>query len=149
MTINAMTINYHFRYQTREVDAPIGLLLRYLRDDDLHPSVFHRDMVLQAVKSFWLPFACQAFGYDSIEYQKHARSAVYQLRQHILYVQSECGLDPELFVQMAPSFPASTVIPVATAAVQEPMPEIAEVVKIEPSPTSALVLPDLDDDPFS
>lgn len=140
-----MTINYSFRCQIRQDDAPIGILLRYLLNDDLHPSASHRDLVLQAFRSFWIPFAYQAFGYDATVCQQHARSAVYQLQQHILYIQSHFGLEMELSARVAP-FSSSTVVPVASVAVQESIPEISDVVE---EPPSALILPDLDDDPFS
>lgn len=135
-----MTVNYLFRCQIRNDNAPIGVLLRYLLDDDLHPSAAHRDMVLQAVRLLWIPFAYQAFGYDRIECQNNARSTVYQLQQHILYIQSHFGLEPELAARAAS----------ASVPEQESIPENASgLVEPEPPPPPALVLPDLDDDPFA
>ncbi|HTL88654.1 MAG TPA: hypothetical protein VL134_04585 [Leptolyngbya sp.] len=141
-----MTVNYSFRCQTRNEDGSIGILLRYLLDDDLHPSATHRDMVLQTLRSFWTPFAYQAFGYDAIECQKYARSAANQLQQHILYLHSYFGLEAELSTRVATSSLTSAAIPVA---VQASVPESAEAAEINLPPPLALVLPDLEDDPFT
>ncbi len=91
-------IDYRFRAL-----IPVGsadeALVKYLRSKDLEVS--EKNMVLWAAAAYWLPLAFQKSGcYSAGQLKQSARTAIYKLRQHIIFLAQTFGLENELEVTM-------------------------------------------------
>jgi hypothetical protein len=56
MQSSADRYDYQFRVQV-QFHTRDAMLLAYLRQPQQHPLIPHRDMVLMALRGYWLPFA--------------------------------------------------------------------------------------------
>lgn len=82
-------VDYHFRCQPK-ADTRDGKLLRYLQLEDTEFPV--REMVLNALSAFWMPFAHKYFkDLPPEELQKSVDRAIYQLQMQIIYLQEDFG----------------------------------------------------------
>ncbi|HEY9876237.1 MAG TPA: hypothetical protein V6D12_22605 [Candidatus Obscuribacterales bacterium] len=92
-------IEFAVRYQP-EAGTPDAVLLEYIRDSRIIPS---REMVFQALRAFWLPFAYRASGEVSSEEELQlALEAVYALDKHADYICAYFGLERPGFVDKSP-----------------------------------------------
>jgi hypothetical protein len=91
---NRKIIDYRVRIQVAE-DSPDGVLLDFLKHER-HPSFSHKEMVLWALRGYWMAIAFRQrseMGDEVVEaqVQRIVLDAIYQLRQQIAYVQRACG----------------------------------------------------------
>ncbi|WP_041238186.1 hypothetical protein [Gloeothece citriformis] len=83
--------NFIFRHQPKR-NSKYGILLTYINQDGA--DLTRCDRMLQPVAAFWLPFAYQnCTDASPSELQQLARSAVYQLKLHIHYLENSFGLN--------------------------------------------------------
>lgn len=83
-------VNFHF-YCTTEAYTRYGKLLRYLSSEKTTLSL--REMVLQAVVAFWMPFTHKYFNDLSPEELEHsAARSIYQLQVRIFDLEESFGL---------------------------------------------------------
>ena len=74
---------FQWNYQTFE-DSANGKLIRYLQKGRIRPL---RELMLQALRSYWLPIALEEQGdYSQEELQEFAEEAVYELRRQADYI---------------------------------------------------------------
>lgn len=84
-------VNFVFRHQPKKT-SKYGVLLTYINEDEA--DMTRCDRFLHPVAAFWLPFAYQHCTNASVkEIQQLARSAVYQLKLHIQYLEDSFGLN--------------------------------------------------------
>jgi hypothetical protein len=84
-------VNFVFRHQPKKT-SKYGILLAYLNRDEA--DMTRLDRLLHPLAAFWLPFAYQRCTNASPkEVQQLARSAVYQLKLHIRYLEDSFGID--------------------------------------------------------
>ena len=84
-------VNFVFRHQPKKT-SKYGVLLTYINQDEADMTRCER--MLHPVAAFWLPFAYQHCTDASVkEIQQLARSAVYQLKLHIQYLEDSFGLN--------------------------------------------------------
>jgi hypothetical protein len=84
-------VNFVFRHQPKKT-SKYGVLLTYINQDGA--DMTRCDRFLHPVAAFWLPFAYQHCTDSSAgEIQQLARSAVYQLKLHIQYLEDSFGLN--------------------------------------------------------
>jgi hypothetical protein len=84
-------VNFVFRHQPKKT-SKYGVLLTYINEDEA--DMTRCDRFLHPVAAFWLPFAYQHCTDASVkEIQQLARSAVYQLKLHIQYLEDSFGLN--------------------------------------------------------
>lgn len=93
-------VNFVFRYQPKR-KSKYGVLLTYICEDDA--DMTRSERILHPVAAFWLPFAYKHCSDASLtEVQQMARSAVYQLKLHIQYLEDSFGLNsPVLLSEVA------------------------------------------------
>ncbi|WP_013320613.1 hypothetical protein [Gloeothece verrucosa] len=85
--------NFVFRHQPKRT-SKYGILLTYINQDGADLTRCER--MLHPVAAFWLPFAYQnCTDASSSELQQLARSAVYQLKLHIHYLENSFGLNDD------------------------------------------------------
>ena len=83
-------IDLIWRYQPLK-SAPDGVLLSYVKYNSLMPL---REMILQALRAYWLPLAYQEKGStDAFVLERMFRNAVYALEKHALYLCDQGGID--------------------------------------------------------
>jgi hypothetical protein len=89
---NRKIIDYRVRIQVAE-DSPDGVLLDFLKNER-HPSFSHKEMVLWALRGYWMAIAFRqrlelgdALVSDA-QIQRMALDTIHQLRQQISYIQS-------------------------------------------------------------
>lgn len=70
------------------------VLNEYLHDKQACPYSY-REMVMLALKAFWLPFAYQRLGASSEQLRKVTIDAIYQLQRHLNYLYSQIGFELE------------------------------------------------------
>lgn len=84
-------VNFVFRHQPKK-SSKYGVLLTYINQDSANMTRCER--VLRPLAAFWLPFAYQHCTEASWqEVQQLARSAVYQLKLHVQYLEDSFGLN--------------------------------------------------------
>ena len=89
-------IEFAIRYQP-EAGTPDAILLEYIKDSRIVPS---REMVFQALRAFWLPFAYDANSELTQEEQLQlVLEAVYALDKHADYLCSYFGAERPDFLQ--------------------------------------------------
>jgi hypothetical protein len=85
-------IDYRVRIQVAE-DSPDGVLLDFLKHER-HPSFSHKEMVLWALRGYWMAIAFQQrwdfeeAGISQTRMQQIALDGIYQLRQQIAYIET-------------------------------------------------------------
>lgn len=100
-------VNFVFRHQPKKA-SKYGVLLTYINEDGAGMTRCER--MLHPVAAFWLPFAYQHCTNASLkEIQQLTRSAVYQLKLHIQYLEDSFGLrensdSPELAQEKVSQF---------------------------------------------
>jgi hypothetical protein len=83
-------IEFAFRYQP-EAGTPEAILLEYIRSNQVQPS---REMVFQALRAFWFPFAMSDNGQLEPKAQSQlALDAVYALHSHATRICQHFGLE--------------------------------------------------------
>jgi hypothetical protein len=83
-------VNFIFRLQPKK-NSKYGVLLTYMNEDE--SELPRHERMLNPISAFWLPFAYQQCTTASHkEIQQLARSAVYQLKLHIQYIEDSFGL---------------------------------------------------------
>jgi hypothetical protein len=115
--------DYRIRIQVAE-DSPDGVLLDFLKNER-HPSFSHKEMVLWALRGYWMAIALrqrwelEGTGMEA-QVGRSAVDGVYQLRQQMAYIQStfERGLvdsaaDTVAFLEHEEKAYAKQSIPVA------------------------------------
>jgi hypothetical protein len=101
---NRKIIDYRVRIQVAE-DSPDGVLLDFLKHER-HPSFSHKEMVLWALRGYWMAIAFRQrseMGDTSIsnaQTQRMALDAIHQLGQQIIYIQSVCDIPEPLGVSI-------------------------------------------------
>jgi hypothetical protein len=89
-------VNFVFRHQPKKT-SKYGVLLTYINQDGA--DMTRCDRLLHPVAAFWLPFAYQHCTEASWqEVQQLARSAVYQLKLHVQYLEDSFGLNSSMAV---------------------------------------------------
>jgi hypothetical protein len=82
-------VNFVFRHQPKK-SSKYGVLLTYINQDGA--DMTRCDRLLHPVAAFWLPFAYQHCTEASWqEVQQLARSAIYQLKLHVQYLEDSFG----------------------------------------------------------
>ncbi|MEG5059101.1 hypothetical protein QUB60_06295 [Microcoleus sp. A2-C5] len=83
-------VDFSWRYQPVK-STPDGVLLSYIKGNLLLPS---REMILQALRPYWLPLAYLEKGEsDPIILGRLFRNAVYILEKHALYLCEQGGIE--------------------------------------------------------
>jgi hypothetical protein len=94
---NRKMIDYRVRIQVAE-DSPDGVLLDFLKHER-HPSFSHKEMVLWALRGYWMAIAFRhqrELGDESMseaQMQRLALDAIHQLKQQITYIQTTFGME--------------------------------------------------------
>jgi hypothetical protein len=91
--------DYRSRIQV-PVDSPEAALLEYLKQER-HLIYSHKEMVLSALRAYWLPFAYadrQRHGAPVAQddLKRLAQDAIHRLKQQALYLQEAFGLEREV-----------------------------------------------------
>jgi hypothetical protein len=92
--------DYRVRIQVAE-DSPDGVLLDFIKNER-HPSFSHKEMVLWALRGYWMAIALRQrseVGNTSVsdaQIQRMALDTIHQLRQQIVYVRSACDMPEQL-----------------------------------------------------
>ncbi|NET37678.1 MAG: hypothetical protein F6K19_37615 [Cyanothece sp. SIO1E1] len=91
--------DYRLRIQI-PVDSSEATLLEYIKQER-HPVFSHKEMVLSALRAYWLPFAYEDAQRQQAEIQPEklkrlAQDAIYRLKQQALYLQEVFGLGRDL-----------------------------------------------------
>ncbi len=82
-------VDFHFRCQPK-IDTRDGKLLRYLQSEDTELPL--RQMILNAVGAFWLPYAHKYFNdLSPEELQKSVDRAICTLQMQIIYLEEDFG----------------------------------------------------------
>jgi hypothetical protein len=86
------TFDYRIRIQVAE-DSPDGVLLDFIKNER-HPSFSHKEMVLWALRGYWMAIAFrqrQELGEDKMpepQIRQMGIDTVHQLKQQIAYIQA-------------------------------------------------------------
>ncbi|MBE9009751.1 hypothetical protein IQ250_05990 [Pseudanabaenaceae cyanobacterium LEGE 13415] len=97
--------DYRVRIQVA-ADSPDGILLDCLKNER-HQSYSHKEMLLWALRAYWMPIAYQLQqeqGKQSLsesQMKRMAQDAIHQLRQQIAYLQSTFGVEQTLSIEGA------------------------------------------------
>lgn len=89
--------DYRVRVQVA-IDSPDGVLLDCIKNER-HQSYSHKEMLLWALRAYWMPIAYQLrreqgdLLLSDAQMKRIAQDAIYQLRQQIAYLQSTFGID--------------------------------------------------------
>jgi hypothetical protein len=88
---NRKMIDYRVRIQVAE-DSPDGVLLDFLKHER-HPSFSHKEMVLWALRGYWMAIAFRQRESGEVaifeaQMQQMAADAVHQLKQQISYIKT-------------------------------------------------------------
>lgn len=89
--------DYRVRIQVA-AESPDGILLDCIKNER-HQSYSHKEMLLWALRAYWMPIAYQLQreqGESSLtdaQMKRIAQDAIHQLRQQITYLQSTFGID--------------------------------------------------------
>lgn len=92
--------DYRVRIQVA-ADSPDGILLDCLKNER-HQSYSHKEMLLWALRAYWMPIAYQLQqeqGQRSLsesQMKRMAQDAIHQLRQQIAYLQLTFGVEQTL-----------------------------------------------------
>jgi hypothetical protein len=101
-------VDFSWRYQPLKSTAD-GVLLSHVKYNFLIPP---REMILQALRPYWLPLAYQEKGdTDGVVLERMFRNAVYALEKHALYLCEQGGIDyPRSPLREAPVQPSSLLL---------------------------------------
>jgi hypothetical protein len=105
---NRKMIDYRVRIQVAE-DSPDGVLLDFLKHER-HPSFSHKEMVLWALRGYWMAIAfrqrseLEGGTVSEVRVQRIVQDSIHQLNQQITYLQStsEMGLNSTTDEAMLP-----------------------------------------------
>lgn len=126
-------IDYRFRALIT-VGSADETLVKYLRSKDLELS--EKNMVLWAAAAYWLPLAFQKSGcYSAGQLKQSARTAIYKLRQHIIFLAQTFGLENELEASMI-----GAISPMAELETTIPRPVSPQTEQIENELVSSLAI---------
>jgi hypothetical protein len=97
--------DYRVRIQVA-ADSPDGILLDCLKNER-HQSYSHKEMLLWALRAYWMPIAYQLQqeqgkrSLSEAQMKRMAQDAIHQLRQQIAYLQSTFGVEQNLSTEGA------------------------------------------------
>jgi hypothetical protein len=97
--------DYRVRIQVA-ADSPDGILLDCLKNER-HQSYSHKEMLLWALRAYWMPIAYQLQqeqgkrSLSEAQMKRMAQDAIHQLRQQITYLQSTFGVEQNLSTEGA------------------------------------------------
>lgn len=89
--------DYRVRIQVA-AESPDGILLDCIKNER-HQSYSHKEMLLWALRGYWMPIAYQLrreqgeLTLSDAQMKRIAQDAIHQLRQQIAYLQSTFGID--------------------------------------------------------
>ncbi len=106
--LSSQTVDFRFRLRIA-ADTPEGILLAYLRHGD-HPSFSVKEMVIRALKAYWLPFAYldhPDLQLTTPRQKRLAQEAVFSLKQQAREIEQafelEAGIDNGWVMAAGPS----------------------------------------------
>ncbi|MCY6493381.1 hypothetical protein [Leptolyngbya sp. GGD] len=112
--------DYRIRIQVA-ADSPDGILLDCLKNER-HQSYSHKEMLLWALRAYWMPIAYQLQqeqGQRSVsesQMKRMAQDAIHQLRQQIAYLQSTFGVEQTLSAEgVITLHPSDQLLPLLAA----------------------------------
>jgi hypothetical protein len=85
--------DYRVRVQVK-TESPDAVLLDFLRNER-QGSYSHKEMLLWALRAYWMPFAQQQYARSTqseTQLRHIALSSIYQLEKHIDYIRETFGL---------------------------------------------------------
>jgi hypothetical protein len=90
-----MSDRLHFEFRSYPLaSSPEGLLLKYVKSEDQHPTTTKNDLVLKALKICGMPYAYREAGLkNNRELKKIAEATIHNLEWHIREIRSEFGLE--------------------------------------------------------
>jgi hypothetical protein len=94
---NRKMIDYRVRIQVAE-DSPDGVLLDFLKHER-HPSFSHKEMVMWALRGYWMAIAFRCRWESGVgemseaQVQQMALDAIHQLKQQMAYIQVTFEMD--------------------------------------------------------
>ena len=112
-------VDFRFRIRT-DTNTVEGILLNYVRSG-YHPSFLAKEMILRALKAFWLPFAYgdrQDLQVSSAFLKRLAQEAVSSLKQQIRDIEQSFDLESDVNV---PYGLTTLTIPFVPYPVQSPV----------------------------
>lgn len=89
--------DYRVRIQVA-ADSPDGILLDCIKNER-HQSYSHKEMLLWALRAYWMPIAYQLrreqgeLSLSDAQMKRIAQDAIHQLKQQIAYLQSTFGIE--------------------------------------------------------
>ena len=92
--VKAKKISKEIRLQIKDEASEEVLLNEYLHDRGSCPYGY-REMIMLALKAFWLPFAYKRLGVRGEELRKATIDSIYQLQMHVSYLHSQIGFELE------------------------------------------------------
>ncbi|MGG6269085.1 hypothetical protein ACQ4M3_32960 [Leptolyngbya sp. AN03gr2] len=122
--------DYRVRIQVA-AESPDGILLDCLKNER-HQSYSHKEMLLWALRAYWMPIAYQLQqeqgkrSLSEAQMKRMAQDAIHQLRQQIAYLQSTFGIEQNLSTEGAISPQLSQQLLALFAAHQVAEPETLE-----------------------
>jgi hypothetical protein len=136
--------DYRVRVQVA-ADSPDGILLDCIKNER-HQSYSHKEMLLWALRAYWMPIAYQLrreqgeLTLSDAQMKRIAQDAIHQLKQQITYLQSTFGIDqtsaPEESAG-AMANPSQELIRLALRAVPQQITQsISETAELSPVVTS-------------
>lgn len=90
--------DYRVRIQVA-AESPDGILLDCIKNER-HQSYSHKEMLLWALRAYWMPIAYQLrreqgeLSLSDAQMKRIAQDAIHQLKQQIAYLQSTFGIEP-------------------------------------------------------
>lgn len=96
--MSAKKFDYRVRIQVA-AESPDGILLDCIKNER-HQSYSHKEMLLWALRAYWMPIAYQLrreqgeLSLSDAQMKRIAQDAIHQLKQQISYLQSTFGIEP-------------------------------------------------------
>lgn len=118
--------DYRVRIQVA-ADSPDGILLDCLKNER-HQSYSHKEMLLWALRAYWMPIAYQLQheqgkrSLSDAQMKRMAQDAIHKLRQQITYLQSTFGVEQNVSAEgaIAPQLSQQLLSLLAAHQVAEP-----------------------------
>ena len=142
--VSPQKVDFRFRLRT-DTSTVEGILLDYIRSGH-HPSFPAKEMLLRAMRAFWLPFAYsdrQDIQVAPAFVKRLAQEAISSLKQQIRDIERIFDLESDVTFAYGLAPPATAFVPRPVQAVAERVPEFVSVSSFDVDDMK------IDGDPFS
>ena len=84
--------DFRWRYQPPS-NSSAAVLLSYIQEHELHPTVSRREMIMNALTAYYLPLAYSVFGRDREKLERAAYDSIFALLRQIDRLITELDLE--------------------------------------------------------